>query len=385
MPKKQNVKKPKAPRKRRAPARGKVGAKDKSVKQNVNVNVTSSGGGGSGGSSIPSAQPSYHPLMTASSQGQKLGEDIQIKRLTDLLSKTITQASKPAQNIVQKATESTEENPFIEVYGNKPSASSSEIRTQPLWEGDEFTTNYQINRKPSNLNNTLLENINTAKKDDDAKIVNEDPQVEEAENANVEHVIENEQVQEVSKPEKGIEYEEDVVDPINLMLQSKNVLGDTFNKNKIDSVIKNTFEYYKEIGNDEPLLFDELNNWHFKIINGSVVPWSSNKSRGPLVRYNNDVVETYYTKNPKDINTIENDTYLPYGKKPNAHQQNLLDEHLIEEEINKKAEEDKRLAKENLKKQKEEAKKAKAEAKQVKEEAKVSKGKKSKKQEDFDL
>lgn len=65
-------KKPMKPRKPRKPKTTKKGkSKDKSVKQLVNVNVTSSGGGGSGGASIPSAQPSYHPMMYQSSQAEK--------------------------------------------------------------------------------------------------------------------------------------------------------------------------------------------------------------------------------------------------------------------------------------------------------------------------
>ena len=92
MPKKQKVKKPKAPkapRVSRIAGSKKIGAKDKSVKQNVNVNVTSSGGGGSGGSSIPSAQPYYNPMVNTMRQGEREGENIQLKKLTDLLTKSI--------------------------------------------------------------------------------------------------------------------------------------------------------------------------------------------------------------------------------------------------------------------------------------------------------
>ena len=79
--------KTKKPRKQRKPKTTKStkSAKDKSVKQNVNVNVTSSGGGGSGGSSIPSSQPYQNPMISQFRQSEKVGENVDIKNLTQAL------------------------------------------------------------------------------------------------------------------------------------------------------------------------------------------------------------------------------------------------------------------------------------------------------------
>lgn len=345
MPKKQNVKKPKAPRKRRATAsKGKAGAKDKSVKQNVNVNVTSSGGGGSGGTALPSAQPSYHPLMTASMQGQKLGEDINIKKLTDLLNKTITQASKPSQNIVEKATEKV-----VEVPNIQPNIETIS-RQQPIFEGDVFTTDYQINRKPSEEHKTLLERLNTPQSFDEKDIINENPQVEEAQNANVEHVFEGEEMSKPDNPEEDIEFLENIADDNNDFQIDKTLVKK--NKIPIDKVILQTEEYYKYSGAGEPLLYDEDKQYYFKIIDGILVPWNSNDTRGPLKEYVKKYVKSHYSLNPEDLQDIKNDTIINYGTKPNQRQLNLFYKY----------------------------KSAIEKAKQAKEEVKVSKGKKTKKQ-----
>lgn len=61
--------------------------KDKSVKQEVRVNVQSSGGGGSGGSSIPSTQPFQQPILSAFKQAEKTGENVDIKNLITAVNK----------------------------------------------------------------------------------------------------------------------------------------------------------------------------------------------------------------------------------------------------------------------------------------------------------
>ena len=81
-------KKPIKPRKPRKPKTTKRKmTKDKSVKQNVNVNVTSSGGGGSGGASVPSAQPSYHPMLHQSSMAEKEANKGLLRSLEQLTKK----------------------------------------------------------------------------------------------------------------------------------------------------------------------------------------------------------------------------------------------------------------------------------------------------------
>jgi hypothetical protein len=82
---KKKIKKPKKPKSTKPTKKGK--SKDKSVKQLVNVNVTSSGGGGSGGSSVPSAQPSYNPFMYQSSQAEKEANKGLLRSLEQLTKK----------------------------------------------------------------------------------------------------------------------------------------------------------------------------------------------------------------------------------------------------------------------------------------------------------
>jgi hypothetical protein len=81
---KKNVKKPK----KRAPKRRQI-KKDKSVKQNVNVTVSSGGGsGGSGGASIPSQpQPQFNPFLQSAMQARKEENSNLINQLEELKNK----------------------------------------------------------------------------------------------------------------------------------------------------------------------------------------------------------------------------------------------------------------------------------------------------------
>ena len=195
MPKKQKVKKPKAPkapRVSRIAGSKKIGAKDKSVKQNVNVNVTSSGGGGSGGSSIPSAQPYYNPMVNTMRQGEREGENIQLKKLTDLLTKSIAPKA-PAPEPVKTVS----------------------VGTGPLFEGEDVNVNYEIKRKPDLENKTLLERVNTKNVDDIEAIVNNDDVNDEAQltnNSNL--VVENDEVSKSIDDDVPI-FEDNPFDPEN--------------------------------------------------------------------------------------------------------------------------------------------------------------------------
>jgi hypothetical protein len=82
---KKKIKKPKKPKSIKPTKKGR--SKDKSVKQLVNVNVTSSGGGGSGGASIPSAQPSYNPMLYQSSMAEKEASKGLLRSLEQLTKK----------------------------------------------------------------------------------------------------------------------------------------------------------------------------------------------------------------------------------------------------------------------------------------------------------
>jgi len=81
---KKNVKKPK----KRAPRRRQI-KKDKSVKQNVNVTVSSGGGsGGSGGAAIPSQpQPQFNPFLQSAMQARKEENSNLINQLEELKNK----------------------------------------------------------------------------------------------------------------------------------------------------------------------------------------------------------------------------------------------------------------------------------------------------------
>ena len=102
--KKKKVKKPKMPRKPRA----KKGASEKKPSQYVNVNVTSSGGGGSGGSSIPSAQPFYNPMIHQSSMAEKeankglLQSLQQLTKKQDDISALVRSLEKKPESVVLK-------------------------------------------------------------------------------------------------------------------------------------------------------------------------------------------------------------------------------------------------------------------------------------------
>jgi hypothetical protein len=81
---KKNVKKPK----KRAPRRRQI-KKDKSVKQNVNVTVSSGGGsGGSGGAAIPSQpQQQFNPFLQSAMQARKEENSNLINQLQELKNK----------------------------------------------------------------------------------------------------------------------------------------------------------------------------------------------------------------------------------------------------------------------------------------------------------
>lgn len=310
MPKKQKVKKlkiPKAPRVSRVSGSKKIGPKDKSIKQNVNVNVTSSGGSGSGGSSIPSSQPYYNPMVNAMRQGEREGENIQLKKLTDLLTKSIA--------------------PKAPALAPIPAIS-------PLFEGEEINVDYQVKRKPDLENKTLLERVNTKNINDIEAIVNNNDINDEAQLINNNNlVVENE---EVSKSVgDGPEFEENIVDAENFFSIVPKIIKD--NKNVINQVIGQTFDYYSEIGKDEPLLYDDLNEYNFKIIDGVVVPWSKIESRGPLKEYSKKIVQSHYSASPKELNNISNDTIINYGKIPNSYQSDLLNDYYLEQEAIKEA------------------------------------------------
>jgi hypothetical protein len=327
MPKKQKVKKPKAPRKARAIKTTSKGSKDKSVKQNVNVNVTSSGGGGSGGSSIPSAQPYYNPMVNAMKQGQKEGENVQIKNLTELLNKTLAQTSKtPVQ----------------------PSPEAPKI--SPLFEGEEVNVDYQVKRKPDLENKTLLERVNTNIVDDIEALVNNDDVNDEAEMTNNNNLVV--ESNEVSKSDADEQFEQNIVDPANFFAFSDKVIKDKYNKPRIEQVINKTFDDYKIMGQDEPLLFDELNNYHFKIIDNSVVPWASIESRGPKKEYVKGFVKSHYSANPEEIKDINEETMILFGKAPNKNQSNILAEYYTEIEEQKALKEQLKVSKAKGKKSK---------------------------------
>ena len=272
MPKKQKVKKPKAPkapRVSRIAGSKKIGAKDKSVKQNVNVNVTSSGGGGSGGSSIPSAQPYYNPMVNTMRQGEREGENIQLKKLTDLLTKSIAPKA-PAPEPVKTVS----------------------VGTGPLFEGEDVNDEAQL----TNNSNLVVENDEVSKSiDDDVPIFEDNP-----------------------------------FDPENFYSIVPKIVKQY--KPLLNQVIAQTNDYYSEIGKDEPLLYDDANKRHFKIIDGVLVPWSSVASRGPKKDETKKTVWSHYSAKPNEIDTIGNDTIINYGRAPNTYQINLLEEYKLEQE-----------------------------------------------------
>jgi len=310
MPKKLKVKKPKAPKAPRASriaGSKKIGAKDKSVKQNVNVNVTSSGGGGSGGSSVPSSQPYYNPMVNAMKQGEREGENIQLKKLTDLLTKSIAPKA-PAPEPIKTIS-----------FG-----------TLPLFEGEDVNVDYQVKRKADLENKTLLERVNTNIVDDIEALVNNNDVNDEAQMTNNNNLVV--ESNEVSKSVgDNPEFEEDIVDAENFFTIAPKLIKQ--NKPKIDQVIEQTHSYYKEVGKLQPLLYDEYNDYHFKIIDGEVIPWSVNESRGALKEYTKKVVQSHYSANPTELSSINYDSIINYGKKPNLLQLGLLDEYNLEQQV----------------------------------------------------
>lgn len=141
---KPKIKKPRKTRKPRTKSTKQM--KDKSIKQNVNVNVTSSGGGGSGGSSIPSSQPFQNPILNQFRQSEKTGENVDIKNLTQVL-----------KNLGVGLSEKT-----------------SDFKA-PLFESDLIPSEIQIKRNPITNNNNIIENLDAANKQRD---------INEAENIN---------------------------------------------------------------------------------------------------------------------------------------------------------------------------------------------------------
>lgn len=83
--------------------------KNKSITQHVNVNVSSTGGSGGGGSSMPAPMPQQfsHPLVTASKQSQKVGENVDIKNILESINKRLTPQSDyiPPSTIISEPQE----------------------------------------------------------------------------------------------------------------------------------------------------------------------------------------------------------------------------------------------------------------------------------------
>ena len=171
----------KKPRKTLNKSRKDKSTKDKSVKQNVNVNVTSAGGGG-GVSSIP------HPFLTES-KGSR-GEDVLLQKLTDLLSvnKINVPISQPFNtipitneigtntNTYDVSNIGTNTNPYdVSNIGTNTNHMTDEIGTNTFNEMIDATTqidnkfnnlfepseNIKIERKQNIDNNSLLDNFLT--------------------------------------------------------------------------------------------------------------------------------------------------------------------------------------------------------------------------------
>lgn len=321
MVKKNTVKKPRKPRKPRAKTSAKT-TKDKSVKQITNVNVTSSGGGGSGGASVPSPIQYQHPLMTASTIGQKVGENQQIKNLTDLLTKTLAEkkveikpeSAKPIETSFQIKQESpkVEDNFDYETISSKSSIPSV------------FTSYKDTN------NQTLLQNINTPIKQDLAEIVNEPKQQEIAQhvNANEYFVADEDNMSEISL-DTTIDYQ---IGKSGFHID-ENKLQDY--KNELKDIVQTSINQYKELGANEPLLFDNKKEKYFKIINTEdgpeVIYWNSKDSAGPLKTYVQNTIKEYYSKgdNYKEIsNDYENKEFLNTSFKPSKRIMDIQDKFL---------------------------------------------------------
>jgi len=147
--------------------------KDKSVKQNVNIHVSS--GGGSGGSG---ALP--NPFLAASND--RRGEDVLLQKLTDLLSvnKKIAEPSKPA--MIDSSTSSFNDiGTNTDIQTNNFTPSFSEIPSTDEIETDTFneminastqidnkfnnlfepSENIKVETKPNIDNQSLLDNVLT--------------------------------------------------------------------------------------------------------------------------------------------------------------------------------------------------------------------------------
>jgi hypothetical protein len=168
-----------------------TGPKDKSVKQNVNVNVTSSGGGGSGGTSIPSSQPYqyYNPsapsLANKMREAERQGENVQLKKLTDLLSKSIQQQTpvppmRKEEEFSETQSIDPEEFNKLFIRQGRSSESSSERKTYPLFEGENINVPSSIKSKSSGVNKTLLERINTTDAEDQSTVINNNDIIDES-------------------------------------------------------------------------------------------------------------------------------------------------------------------------------------------------------------
>lgn len=297
--------------------------KDKSIKQITNVNVTSSGGsggGGSGGSSIPA--PQIPSLMTASMMGQKVGEQSDIKRLTDLLAKQINKQS----------------------------------NVRPIFENEEIPLpQVKIESKPDLNNGSLLENVNTAQIQDEALKTNINEIEQMAQHVNEVDYNEVPQVEaqveaqiEESKPEdEDIDIAGFVKDKL-LTKEQKDTLLQTYKNNKdlISLVQKNTNYYYTELGKDLPLLkdmSDPNNPYYFKIINGNVIEWDTGvgvRNRA-LVRDIDSTTKYYYLENPDKISKIKSNSKLTITNEPTPYQLQLQQDKEMELNLKK----DKRIKK----------------------------------------
>ena len=134
--------------------------KDKSVKVNVNVNASGgSGSGGGGGTSIPPSIPQF----VYQSQRDR-GEDDLINKFNNLLNKV---GSKPPSEKIDPNNEIKDD---AREFNKKVNQGATRNNNNPIF--TEESNNIQIVRKRDLSNQTLMENINTPKTDDDAREVN---------------------------------------------------------------------------------------------------------------------------------------------------------------------------------------------------------------------
>lgn len=326
MVKKNAIKKPRKPRKTRAKASAKT-SKDKSVKQITNVNVTSSGGGGSGGASVPSPIQYQHPLMTASTIGQKVGENQQIKNLTDLLTKTLAEKkveTKPEIKPEIKPAGEANRNSFaeIDVFDYETISSKSSIPSV-------FTSYKDTN------NQTLLQNINTPIIQDFAEIANEPKQQEDAQHVNAdEYFIKDEDNM------SEISLDTTIDNPIYKSGFDINEEKLQDYKQELKDIIQTSVNEYKQLGANKPLLFDKKKEKYFKIIeteNGpEIIYWNSKDSAGPLKTHIQNTIKQYYSKgdNYKEINNdYENKEFLNTSFKPSKRLMDIEEKYFENQKI----------------------------------------------------